>query len=143
MTVVDDRMPPRPQPYVNDVSAGFWEAAQERKLAIQQCRECGTFMHYPLGVCSSCQSEDLGFTEVSGRGTVYSYAIVRHSFHPAFTPPYVIALIDLDDVPGVRMYTNILGVEPEAVSIGMPVQATFEDIGDGMLIPQFTPVERS
>jgi uncharacterized OB-fold protein len=139
VTVDPDLAPPRPQPYYNEVSAGHWEAAQQRRLAIQQCADCRTFMHYPSALCINCQSDDLGFTEVSGRGTVYSFAIVRHNFHPAFVPPYVIALIDLDDAPGVRMYTNILEVDPEDVRIDMPVTATFEDIGDGTLIPQFKP----
>jgi uncharacterized OB-fold protein len=132
-------LPSRPHPYVNEVSAGHWEAAQRRTLAIQQCGDCGTFMHYPSALCIHCQSDNLGFTEVSGRGTVYSFAIVRHNFHPAFVPPYVIALIDLDDAPGVRMYTNILEADLDALYIGMPVKATFEDLGDGTLIPQFMP----
>ena len=139
MTTALDFSPPRPHPYPDEVTAGFWEAAQKRVLAIQQCGDCGTFIHYPSALCTNCQSENLGYSEVSGRGTVYSFAIVRHSFHPAFTPPYVIALIDLDDAPGVRMYTNIVDVDPEAVRIDMPVQVTFEDIGDGTLIPQFMP----
>jgi uncharacterized OB-fold protein len=134
-----DLVPPRPHPYFNEVSAGHWEAAQQRRLAIQQCAACGTFMHYPSALCINCQSADLGFTDVSGLGTVYSFAIVRHNFHPAFIPPYVIALIDLDDAPGVRMYTNILEVDYDDLHIGMAVKATFEDIGDGTLIPQFMP----
>jgi uncharacterized OB-fold protein len=139
VSIDPDVVPPRPHPYFNEVSAGHWEAAQQRRLAIQQCGACGTFMHYPSALCINCQSEDLGFTEVSGRGTVYSFAIVRHNFHPAFPPPYVIALIDLDDAPGVRMYTNILEVDLDALHIDMPVKVTFEDLGDGTLIPQFMP----
>ncbi|MGX7678854.1 Zn-ribbon domain-containing OB-fold protein [Jatrophihabitans sp. DSM 45814] len=133
-------IPPRPQPDVNEISQGYWDGAKQHKLVIQQCGDCSTFIHFPMALCPNCQSENLGFTEVSGRGTVYSFAIVHQNFHPAFTPPYVIALTDLDDAPGIRMYTNILDVKPEAVEIGMPVQATFEDIGEGTVLPQFKPV---
>lgn len=141
MTTTNDpeASPPRPQPDVNEISQGFWEAARERKLKIQQCGDCHTFIHYPMALCPNCQSENLGYTEVSGRGTVYSFAVVHQQFHPAFTPPYVIALIDLDDAPNVRMYTNVVDCDPAAVEIGLAVRATFEDIGDGTLIPQFTP----
>lgn len=139
MSIESEVRPARPHPYIDEISAGHWEAAQRRTLAIQQCGDCGTFMHYPSALCINCQSANLGFTEVSGRGTVYSFAIVRHNFHPAFVPPYVIALIDLDDAPGVRMYTNILEADLDALHIGMPVKATFEDLGDGTLIPQFMP----
>jgi uncharacterized OB-fold protein len=107
---------------------------------IQQCLDCQSFIHYPMALCPSCQSSSLTYTQVSGRGTVYSFAIIHQNFHPAFDPPYVIALTDLDDAPGVRLYTNILDCDPDDVQIGMAVKATFEDIGDGTLIPQFTPV---
>ncbi|MCW2523796.1 MAG: hypothetical protein JWO63_2131, partial [Frankiales bacterium] len=79
------------------------------------------------------------YTEVSGAGTLYSFAVIHQNFHPAFHTPYVIGLIDLADAPGVRLYTNVVDCDPEALSIGMTVQACFEDIGDGTLIPQFTP----
>ena len=139
MSIDSEVRPARPHPYIDEISAGHWEAAQRRRLAIQQCGGCGTFMHYPSALCINCQSANLGFTEVSGHGTVYSFANVRHDFHPAFVPPYVIALIDLDDAPGVRMYTNILEADLDALHIGMAVKATFEDLGDGTLIPQFMP----
>jgi uncharacterized OB-fold protein len=139
VTTTSNVNPPRPHPYPDEVTAGYWAAVQKRTLAIQQCGDCGTFIHYPSALCTNCQSENLDYSTVSGRGIVYSFAIVRHSFHPAFTPPYVIALIDLDDAPGVRMYTNIVDVDPETVRIDMPVQVSFEDIGGGILIPQFIP----
>jgi uncharacterized OB-fold protein len=134
-----EAIPARPHPNRDEISAGYWDGAQQRKLMIQQCGDCQTFIHFPMALCTNCQSENLGYTEVSGRGTLYSFAIVNQNFHPAFKPPYVIAVTDLDDAPGVRVYSNIVDCEPADVEIGMALQATFEDIGDGTLIPQFKP----
>lgn len=39
--------------------------------------------------------------------------------------PFVVALVELDE--GVRMLGELRGVEPEEVSIGMPVRVTFLD----------------
>jgi uncharacterized OB-fold protein len=89
--------------------------------------------------CTSCQSDELRFEEVSGHGTIYSYAIFVQSFMPSYEAPYTIALVDLDDCPGVRMMTNIVQTDPENLQIGMPVQVVFEARGD-WVIPQFTPV---
>jgi uncharacterized OB-fold protein len=134
-----EELPARPHPEYNEISRGYWDGAQQGRLTIQQCGDCGAFIHFPMALCPSCQSENLGYSEVSGAGTIYSFAVIHQNFHPAFQTPYVIGLIDLDDAPGVRLYTNIIDCEPDALSIGMSVQARFEDIGDGTLIPQFAP----
>jgi len=50
--------------------------------------------------------------------------------------PYVVALIQLDEGP--RLISNIVGCEPEAVEIDMPVRVRFEPAGD-FLLPRFEP----
>lgn len=69
---------------------------------------------------------------------MHSFSIVRRASAPAFTSrvPYVIALIDLDEGP--RMMANILGEDALTVAIGDRVKLSFEDRGDGALVPQFT-----
>ncbi len=44
--------------------------------------------------------------------------------------PYVIAIVEFPEQEGLRLTTNIVGVAPEAVSIGMDVQVVFEQHGD-------------
>jgi uncharacterized OB-fold protein len=75
-----------------------------------------------------------------GAGSVHSFTIIRRASDPAFAPlvPYAVALIDLDEGP--RMMANIVGANALAVKIGDRVQVTFEDRGDGAMVPQFTPV---
>ncbi len=71
---------------------------------------------------------------------VHSFTIVRRASDPAFAAlvPYVVALIDLAEGP--RMMANVLGEDARAVRIGDRVRVTFEDRGEGALLPQFTRV---
>jgi len=72
---------------------------------------------------------------LSGRGSLYSYAILHHPQHPAFDYPVVAALVDLEE--GIRLVTNLLGVDPERIVIGMPLEVTFEPTENGGAVPVF------
>lgn len=54
--------------------------------------------------------------------------------------PYVIAIVELEEGP--HMTANIVGCEPEAVRIGMPVEVTFEDVSEEISLVMFRPVGR-
>jgi uncharacterized protein len=79
-------------------------------------------------------------TDVSGRGTIYTFTVVRQAFDPAFAGdiPYVVALVELQEAPGLRMLTTITGIEPQEVRVGMQVTVAFEG-RDGAVIPVFQP----
>ena len=75
---------------------------------------------------------------VSGRATVYSFTVNHQQWVPGVPVPYVIGLVAIDEQPSLRLTTNIVGCPPDAVKIGMPVRATFEQRGKAWL-PMFTP----
>lgn len=129
---------PKPAPSPTEHSQFFWDAAREHKLMIQRCDDCQRYIHWPQLLCPFCQSERLSPAEMSGKGSVYSYCIVNHVFHPAFAVPYSLVLVELDEQPGLRMLTNIVDCPNDAIRIGMAVEVTFED-GDGYTLPQFRP----
>ncbi len=131
----NDQIPyPLPQPTV--FTKPFWDACQQGSLEVSICHAC-KHLFLPGGpVCPSCWSSDLGTKPVSGRGNVFSFVIYRRTYHPAIPSPYVVALIDLDE--GVRIVSNVVGCEPESVSIGMSVQVVFEETS-GFLLPRFIP----
>jgi uncharacterized protein len=128
----------KPVPAPDRWSAPYWEAARQHRLTVQQCDACGVAQYPPDVSCANCQGEEFTFAEVSGEGTVYSFAVFTRSLMPSFAAPYVIALVDLADRTGVRLMTNIVEVAPEKVEIGMSVEVTFEARGD-WAIPQFRP----
>lgn len=117
----------------------YWEAAKQHKLMMQKCAECGHIAFPPGHFCRRCRSAQFNWVEVSGRGTVYTFAVMRDTLISGLEPPYVVAQIELDDQPGLRMIANVLDCPAEAVHIGMPVQVTFQDVTDDITLPQFKP----
>lgn len=129
----------RPQPRPTDHSAAFWAATAEQRLLIQRCDQCDEAIFYPRINCPGCGSTDLRNEEASGRGSVFTFTIARRPTHRAFAEagPYVIAVVQLDEGP--HLTTNIVGCEPDDVSIGMAVEVTFADEVDGVALPLFQP----
>lgn len=105
----------------------FWDATKEGKLKLQRCTTCGEHVWTPQMACRSCLTETLEWSEVSGRGTVYSFVNIYRAANPAYTAPYTIVVVDLDEGP--RIFSDLIGIDPEAVKIGMPVEVEFEDVG--------------
>lgn len=130
----------RPAPIRTPLSQPFWDAIARGQLVIQHCGACGRLQHYPRPWCTACLSDVLDWQHVSGNAIVYAHTIVRRALNPAFNDavPYVYALVDLDE--GVRMTTNIVGVVPDDVRIGMRVRVVFEPVADGGHVPVFTPL---
>lgn len=117
----------------------YWQAAASDQLRIQQCQVCKRFHHPPTPICWHCHSEQLDFVPVNGRGTIYSFTIVRDQRNPAFDDlmPYPVARIELDDAPGVFIVANIVGADLADIAVDKPVDVVFETITDGVKIPQF------
>ena len=117
----------------------FWDGVRAHRLLIQRCASCGALRHPPRPMCPHCQSLEWDTIESSGRGTVYSFVIPHHPPLPWFPEPYVVALVDLEE--GTRLVSNIVGVAPEAVTIGMPVAVRFEALDGDIVLPLFAPEE--
>jgi acetyl-CoA acetyltransferase len=78
---------------------------------------------------------------VSGRGTVIGFTVNQHEWHPAFEPPYAIAVVALEEDPGVRLTTMMVGGDPTDVAIGQEVSVRFEH-HDDVWLPLFAPTGR-
>ncbi|MCU1344891.1 MAG: hypothetical protein JWL70_1157 [Acidimicrobiia bacterium] len=130
----------RPRPLPNESNRFYWEAAREHRLVLQRCDACHQFQYPPDVVCVHCQSLAMTPTAVSGKGVLYSFATVDRAFHPGFSDqlPYVVALVDLDEQPHLRMLTNIVECSASDLFVGMPLEVTFED-RETITMPQFRP----
>ena len=95
---------------------------------------------YPRKFCPECWSSDLGWYQASGKGKVFSYTVTMLGVEEKFADdlPFVLAWVDLEE--GVRMLTNIVGCDPEEVSIGMDVEVAFEDVTPAISLPKFKPL---
>ena len=72
-----------PLPPVIGTNAGFWKAASEGRLDVQQCRGCGAHRHPPTEGCYRCGSLDWDWATLPGTGTVFTYTWVVQPLHPA------------------------------------------------------------
>lgn len=134
----DPFLPTRP-PRRTHETAQFWDGCAEGRLLLPKCNDCGELIWYPRLFCPFCASTSVAYTEVSGRGTVYSFTIMRRGSGPFRDhAPYVLAYVELEEGP--RLMTNIVGADPESVFVGQPVQVVFEPAGAGDAVPRFTPV---
>lgn len=129
----------RPLPVPDIDSRPYWEAAKRHRLMLLRCRACGQYLFPPRPACGRCHGTGLVWTELSGRGTVYTYTIMHDTLVRGLTPPYVVALVEPEEAPGVRITSNILDCPPDEVHIGMPVEVCFEEVTDEVTLPQFRP----
>lgn len=129
----------KPIPRGDFDSQPFWDGCSAHELRLQRCARCAVFRHPPRPLCHQCGSSDHDWVKVDGRGSVYSWTIVRNQAHPALPAPYAIVVVELAEAPGIRMVANLLDASFEDIVAGMPVELVFEDLADGAGLPQFRP----
>jgi uncharacterized OB-fold protein len=104
------------------------------RFMLQRSRSSGVFFFYPRVAAPVTGARDLEWVAASGRGTVYAVTIMRPK------PPqaaYNVVLVDLEEGP--RMMSRVEGMAPDAVRIGMAVQARIATQDDKPLVV-FDPV---
>ncbi|HWW54050.1 MAG TPA: Zn-ribbon domain-containing OB-fold protein [Acidimicrobiales bacterium] len=133
---------PRPAPIPDSESAPYWAATVEGRLVVQRCTSCGHSQLYARPHCLICRSP-VEWVEATGRGTVYSYTIIRQNPSRSFRHllPFVVALVDLAEGP--RLMTNIVDCEPDEVHIGAAVKIRFEPVSDQAALPLFELIRAS
>lgn len=131
----------KPLPEPNAVSQPYWDAARRHRLVLQRSNTTGQHLFYPRAVSPFGPGDELEWVEASGRGTVYTYTVARRPTGPQWASdvPYVIAIVALEEGP--HMTANIVDCDPDEVSIGMPVVATFVDVTPEVTLVQFRPVK--
>jgi uncharacterized OB-fold protein len=129
----------RPQP--TPETQHFWDGTRAGELRLQRCNACAKVYFPPRPFCPVCAARDVAVFAASGKGRLFSY-VINHRPVPGFTPPYAIAVVELDEGP--RMMTNITGCPqtPEALELDMPVEIAFEKLDDEITLPLFRPARR-
>ncbi len=123
---------PLPPPHVTPENRLFWDAAAAGRLMIGACTSCGEPHYYPRPICPHCGSDRTELRQASGRGTIYTYSVMRRA-----PVPYAIAFVTLAE--GVTMMTNIVDCDLDAIRIGQHVKVVFKPTEGGSPVPMFTP----
>lgn len=133
-----DKPLPRPDDVAN---APHWAAARRGELQFQCCAACGRFRFPAAPICPDCRSRLTGWKTAPGRGVVESYCRFHKAYWPGFETelPYLVVQVRLDC--GVRMYSNFIPPAPDAVRIGMPVEAVFDAVTPEVTLVRFRGTE--
>jgi uncharacterized protein len=128
----------RPLPVPTPETQHFWEGTQAGELRLQRCDDCRHTYFPPRPFCPKCASRKVSIVKAAGKAKLFSY-VIHHRPAPGFTPPYAIAVVELDEGP--RMMTNIVGCPqtPDALVLDMRLEVTFEKQNDQITLPLFTP----
>ena len=133
----------KPMPVPTEISAPFWEGLKAERLLIQQCNACEHWIFYPRRHCPACLAHDLAWREVSGGATLYSFTLTRIATLPDFIDemPQKLAVVELDE--GVRINTNLVGLEEDEIRIGMRLQPVFAEVdAKGNRLLRFTGLDK-
>jgi len=127
----------KPLPTLTDENRPFWDACRQGRLRMQQCDDCG-HIRYPIShCCPKCLSYDFHWQDLSGRGEVFSYVVFHQLYNKAFADdiPYNVALVQLEEGP--RMYSNVVGVDNDAVKVGDQLEVVFDPVTPEITLPKF------
>ena len=129
----------KPAPHPSPLTQPYWEGTAQGVLRIQHCADCGKPRHYPRYICDACHSFETVWKESGGRGTVHSWTVAHHAFHPGFAGelPYTLVVVDLED--GVRALGRYAEPSGEGLRLGLPVRLGFIEGGGGYRLPTFSP----
>ena len=127
----------------DDLTRPFWEAANEERLVIQYCTVCERLQHPPAPRCYKCGSDaGLVWKELSGRGTIYNYGVVHDCPIRLLQDdqPFNVAVIMLEEDPGIQMYSHLPGTPVDEVPVHAPVEVVFEETANGQKVPEWRVV---
>jgi len=129
---------PRTLPALDLDNEAFWRGGKNDELLIQQCCDCGYYIHPPTGFCPSCESREVRPRPVSGRGEILTMTVNYRAWFPDMPVPYVVAMVGIEEQTNVHLITNIVDCDPLSVKIGDKVKVRFEQVED-LWIPLFRP----
>ncbi|ACJ16792.1 hypothetical protein, conserved [Thermococcus onnurineus NA1] len=104
-----------------------WRHFREKYRLIGSKCENG-HVHFPKrSICPVCGSRNIEEIELSGKGKVLSWTIVRNP--PSgfeYYKPYPLALIELEE--GITVLAQLTDVDPEEIDFGMEVEVVTKKI---------------
>ena len=134
---------PKVIPVPDELSKPFWDAVNEKRLVLQHCGACNKLQYPPQKTCQVCNSDaKLTWKPVTGKGHIATYIVIEDGRlnRRMADMPYNLALVTLDEDPGINFYSNLPGTPAYKVPVGAPVEVTFEEVAPGQLIHEWRVV---
>jgi hypothetical protein len=127
----------------DELSKPFWDAANSGRLVIQNCKACSRLQHPPAPACDRCGSRDnLEWKQMSGRGKIYNFGVIYDCPVRLLQEdqPFNVAVIMLDEDPGIQMFSHLPGTPADKVPVGGRVEVVFEATANGQKVPEWRVV---
>jgi uncharacterized OB-fold protein len=124
----------------DELTKPFWDAANKERLVIQNCQACNRLQHPPAPRCAQCGSgEHLAWKEMRGRGKIYNYGVVYDCPVRLLQEdqPFNVAVIMLEEDPGIQMFSHLPGTPVDDVPVGASVEVVFEATANGQKVPEW------
>jgi uncharacterized OB-fold protein len=119
----------------DEQSATFFDGTQRGELLIRSCAACGHLNAPPAEACAKCNDVELSWVAASGRAQVVTFVVIHGRGAPP--PRTVVAIVELAEGPW--LHSQLVDVDPDAVSVGDPLVVRFEQPDGGEAIPVFRP----
>ena len=133
------KRPFRILPQLTPENEHYWKGGARGELTFLRCGACGTYIHPPSPLCPECLSKQLAPAAVSGRARLLTWTVNHHPWIPGFEPPYLIAIVEIEEQRGLRITTNLVNCTPGELRLDLPVRVLFEEREDGIFLPLFEP----
>ena len=132
--------PKRPKPLPTPETQHFWDGMKRGELLLQRDKDTGEVYCPPRPFVPGTGSTNIEVFKASGKAILYSY-VIHANPAPGFTPPYAIAVVQLEEGP--RMMTNIVDCPqtPEALVLDMPLELVPTELDDTITLPLFRPAK--
>ena len=105
------------------------DAGTEGVLLGVRCRQCSVYRFGSAAFCQACTASDLESVELSRRGTLYSYTVVR--VPPAGWPgpvPYILGEVELPEGPHVL--AEVIDCPESELKMGITVELALQAVPD-------------
>ena len=110
-------------------------AVEAAHFVVQRCGSCGNVQHYDRPRCLRCRSGNLAEEPASGRGAIHSFTLVQRSPLAHLNPPFVLALVRLEEGPVVM--SHIVGTDASQLRCDQAVTATWRTLDGGHRLAVF------
>ncbi len=96
-------------------------------LRYARCSACGQVLSFAQRLCSQHPHAALEWLPASGKARLHSFAVYRIAYGPGQTPPYTVAVVELEEGP--RLTSALTGPDRLHPRIGSALTARFEPSG--------------
>jgi uncharacterized protein len=127
----------KPLPAISPLNQPYWDGLRNHELQLPKCDGCGKIWAPPSPRCPACWSRNFTWTRLSGHGRVSSWVVFHQSYFRSFESdlPYNVAEVELEEGP--RLLTNLIGIDNDAIRIGLPVEVVFDDVTESITLAKF------